>query len=277
MGIQFGPYIRLARLDKPWGIVLLAWPTLSALVLTKASTPSLWILFIAGILLTRSAGCVFNDYADMWLDAKVSRTAQRPLVTGQVSPNQALIFFVCLMLSAATLLWFLPFKAQLCGLLSGILLSIYPYTKRYISTPQLFLGLVFSQGIPMAYLSTNTPIGAQAILFYAIVVLWVIIYDTIYALTDYQDDIHTSVGSTAIALGSYVFPFIQYGYIILILSWLLWGLTLNGFFHLFLIPLAHNLYQQLKFVKQSYYFKAFLLNQSAGLYILIGIIVSSYQ
>jgi 4-hydroxybenzoate polyprenyltransferase len=272
------PYIQLARLDKPWGIVLLAWPTLSALIITSKSFDiALWIVFILGIILTRSAGCVINDYVDMWLDGSVARTSHRPLVSGLISPHHALIFLGILLSLSASLLYFLPTAARICAVISAILIVIYPYTKRYFRAPQLFLGIVFSQGILMAYFSNGYPIDLKLIVFYIATVFWVIIYDTIYALTDYHDDLKMGSRSLATTLGPRAIPFIQYGYILLSTVWVLWGVhaQMTIYYYIMLLLCMYNYSQQSSLINKHKYFQAFLLNQSAGIYIFIGILVSS--
>lgn len=263
-------YLRLARLDKPWGMVLLAWPTLSSLVLTQADL-NIWWVFLVGIVLTRSAGCVINDYADRWLDHQVKRTQKRPLVSNQLTAKQALWFFVLLMLMAASLLYFLNQKARYLAVLSAVFLCVYPYTKRYIKAPQLFLGVVFSMGVPMVYVSQDK-LDQMGIFFFLLSVYWVVVYDTLYAMTDMEDDIKTNVGSLAIALGEYRewFVMLSYG-----LIWGLWGIWGYWFLPSFLwvwIPLGLNYYHQCLYMKKKQYFKSFLLNQSAGLMVFGGIV-----
>jgi 4-hydroxybenzoate polyprenyltransferase len=274
------PYLQLARLSKPWGIVLLAWPTVSALALSSSNlAASPWLVFLLGIVTTRSAGCVINDYADQWLDHRVERTKERPLVNGDVSAKQALAFFSILIVLSALLLLFLPLQVTYAAIIALLMLVSYPYMKRLINAPQLFLGMVFSQGIPMAYLANNHSFDTIMLGFYGITVLWVITYDTIYALSDYEYDVKMQAGSLAVTLGDYAPAAIQISYIAIFLLWGVWGCFahMSAIYYISLVACGLNLRQQVRFVKHKQYFSAFLLNQSAGLYLCLGIVVSCLQ
>lgn len=269
------PYILLTRLNKPWGILLLAWPTLIAILLSSTTpNPQVWIIFILGIIITRSLGCAINDYADQWLDGQVHRTHQRPLVSGLLFPYQALLTIMILSLLALSLLYFLPPQAIKPACLSAILMIIYPYTKRFLKAPQLFLGLVFSMGIPMAYITQNHPLDTTFITFFTLNLLWVIIYDTIYAMTDQKDDEQAGAYSLARTLSPHQSTFVQIGYICLAASWTLWGYTqaFSVYYFLFLIPIYKNLFTQYQLVKKSKYFQAFLLNTQVGTWLFIAVL-----
>ena len=190
----------LARLDKPIGTLLLLWPTLSALWLAAEGWPGwhLFLVFSLGTLLARSAGCIVNDLADIRFDARVKRTRDRPLVTGKVGRGQAIrlagaLWFVCLLLVLTTNGYTL--------LLSGVAVMvalIYPFMKRYTYLPQAVLGIAFSMGIPMAFAAVNNEISNIAWLLLIANVLWVVAYDTEYAMVDRDDDIRLGIKSTAI-------------------------------------------------------------------------------
>ena len=190
----------LARLDKPIGTLLLLWPTLSALWLAAEGWPGwhLFLVFSLGTLLARSAGCIVNDLADIRFDARVKRTRDRPLVTGKVGRRQAIrlagaLWFVCLLLVLTTNGYTL--------LLSGVAVMvalIYPFMKRYTYLPQAVLGIAFSMGIPMAFAAVNNEISNIAWLLLIANVLWVVAYDTEYAMVDRDDDIRLGIKSTAI-------------------------------------------------------------------------------
>lgn len=268
-------YCRLARLDKPWGAILLAWPTFIALTLVKAPI-WLWGVFILGVILTRSAGCVINDYADQWLDGHVERTCFRPLVSGEVTAHQALVFFAILMLLASALLLFLPVKAKLLALLSALMIVVYPYTKRWFPLPQLFLGLTFSMGVPMAYFSHQQPMTLQGWGLFLLSAVWVVLYDTIYALADIKDDQKLRVHSMALSLGKYAKGFIVYGYALLWVLWGVWATSLPafGYFTLPWLFLGINLWQQCTQIKDGQFFQAFLANQRAGGWLWLGVMLS---
>ncbi|MDG2526168.1 4-hydroxybenzoate octaprenyltransferase [Stenotrophomonas sp. HITSZ_GD] len=200
---RLGQYWKLVRGDRPIGTLLLLWPTWWALWLATGGVPSWWILFVftAGVWLTRSAGCVINDYADRWLDPYVERTRQRPLATGAVSGREALIVFAVLMLIAFALV--LTLNALTIGLsVIGLFLAAsYPYLKRYTHLPQVYLGMAFGWGIPMAFAAVQGEVPAIGWVLYLANILWSTAYDTWYAMVDREDDIKMGSHSTAILFG----------------------------------------------------------------------------
>ncbi len=198
------PYWRLMRGDRPIGTLLLLWPTWWALWLAADGFPPwhLLLIFTAGIWLTRSAGCVINDYADRWLDPHVERTRDRPLATGELSGAQALMTFVILMLVAFVLV-LLTNRLTLYLSVAGLFLAAtYPYVKRYTYLPQVYLGMAFGWGIPMAFAAVQDvfPPPLAWLLFLANV-LWATGYDTWYAMVDREDDLKVGAKSTAILFG----------------------------------------------------------------------------
>ncbi len=194
---------KLMRADRPIGTLLLLWPTWWALWLAAGGLPSLWILFVftAGVWLTRSAGCVINDYADRWLDPHVERTRDRPLVTGAVSGREALALFAGLMLVAFVLVLTLNRLTILLSFVGVFLAASYPYLKRYTHLPQVYLGLAFGWGIPMAFAAVQGEVPALAWLLYVANIVWSTAYDTWYAMVDRDDDIRMGSHSTAILFG----------------------------------------------------------------------------
>jgi 4-hydroxybenzoate polyprenyltransferase len=197
------PYLELMRLDRPVGTLLLLWPTLAALWLAAAETPSLTLIavFSAGTLLMRSAGCVINDIADRRFDGQVRRTAERPLATGRVPVTGALALFALLVLAAACLLVFLNPLTRLIACGGLFIASIYPLMKRWTYLPQVVLGAAFSWGLVMAYTATRDALPASAWLLFIASMLWIVAYDTIYAMVDRDDDLKIGVRSTAILFG----------------------------------------------------------------------------
>lgn len=196
-------YVRLTRLDRPIGILLLLWPTLWALWLAAKGAPPLPILliFMAGVVLTRSAGCVINDYADRWLDPHVERTRARPLAAGHVGGGEALALFVVLMAIAFGLVLLTnPLTVYLSLAAAGLAVT-YPYMKRVIWFPQLVLGAAFSMAIPMAYTAMDQAIGPVTVLLFCANLLWTTAYDTLYAMVDRDDDLRAGARSTAILFG----------------------------------------------------------------------------
>jgi len=200
---RWSAYARLLRLDRPIGILLLLWPTLWALWLAAGGLPPIGTLaiFVAGVVLTRSAGCVINDYADRWLDADVERTRTRPLSSGEVSGSEALIIFAVLMLLALGLVFLTNRLTVYLAAVAAALAVIYPYMKRLIWFPQVVLGAAFSMSIPMAYTALGVDIGPITVLLFCANLLWTTAYDTLYAMVDREDDIKAGARSTAILFG----------------------------------------------------------------------------
>ncbi|WP_313317362.1 4-hydroxybenzoate octaprenyltransferase [Stenotrophomonas sp.] len=203
LSARLGHYWKLMRADRPIGTLLLLWPTWWALWLAADGTPPLWTLFVftAGVWLTRSAGCVINDYADRWLDPHVKRTKERPLATGAVSGREALALFAGLMLVAFALV--LTMNALTIGLsfIGVFLAASYPYLKRYTHLPQVYLGMAFGWGIPMAFAAIQGEIPPLGWVLYAANILWSTAYDTWYAMVDRDDDLKVGSHSTAILFG----------------------------------------------------------------------------
>ncbi len=196
-------YWKLIRGDRPIGSLLLLWPTWWALWLAAGGVPSWWVLFVftAGVWLTRSAGCVINDYADRWLDPHVERTRQRPLATGEVSGREALVVFAVLMLVAFGLVLTLNVLTIGLSFIGLFLAATYPYLKRYTHLPQVYLGLAFGWGIPMAFAAVQGHVPVIGWVLYLANILWSTAYDTWYAMVDRDDDIRMGSHSTAILFG----------------------------------------------------------------------------
>jgi 4-hydroxybenzoate polyprenyltransferase len=196
-------YWALVRGDRPIGWLLLLWPTWWALWLAAGGLPPLGALaiFTAGVWLTRSAGCVVNDYADRWLDPQVERTRARPLATGAVSPREALWLFVAMMFAAFLLVCLTNPLTILLSIAGVFLAATYPFLKRYTHLPQLYLGIAFGWGIPMAYAAVLGTVPQVAWLLFLGNLLWTTGYDTWYAMVDRDDDRRMGAKSTAILLG----------------------------------------------------------------------------
>jgi len=196
-------YWKLVRGDRPIGWLLLLWPTWWGLWLAAGGLPPLWplLVFSAGVWLMRSAGCVVNDHADRWLDGSVERTRGRPLATGAVSGREALLVFATLLLAAFALV--LTLDRLTVGLsLIGVLLAMsYPYLKRYTYLPQVYLGMAFGWGIPMAFAAIQGRVPAIAWVLYVANIFWATAYDTWYAMVDRDDDLRMGAKSTAILFG----------------------------------------------------------------------------
>ena len=200
---RWGQYWKLMRADRPIGTLLLLWPTWWALWLAAGGLPPLWTLFVftAGVWLTRSAGCVINDYADRWLDPHVKRTKDRPLASGRVSGREALLLFAGLMLVAFALVLSMNWLTIGMSFIGVFLAASYPYLKRYTHLPQVYLGLAFGWGIPMAFAAVQGEVPAIGWLLYGANILWSTAYDTWYAMVDRDDDLKMGSHSTAILFG----------------------------------------------------------------------------
>ena len=198
-------YYRLMRLDKPVGILLLWFPTAWALWFANHGAPpwTLSILFFMGTILMRTAGCLINDIADRHLDRYVARTKDRPLAAGEVTLTATWGLFTGLLCVAYAILLQLPGPCVPMAFIALGLTLLYPFCKRFLKAPQCILGLAFSMGIPMAYAASYASLDETAYLLWGITILWVIAYDTEYAMADRDDDRRLGVQSTAILFGSY--------------------------------------------------------------------------
>ncbi|MCB1863851.1 MAG: 4-hydroxybenzoate octaprenyltransferase [Chromatiales bacterium] len=198
-----GAYLRLMRFDRPIGFFLLGWPTLWALWIAAEGPPPLWLLlvFIAGIIVTRAAGCVINDYADRDIDPHVARTASRPIASGQIKPENALALFGVLMLIALILVLTLPALAWLLAVAGALLAATYPFMKRFHHLPQVHLGAAFGVAVPMAYAAVQDSLPPIAWLLFTATLVWTVAYDTMYAMADREEDLRIGVKSTAILFG----------------------------------------------------------------------------
>ena len=191
------------RLDRPVGTLLLLWPTLAALCMAAGQLPplSLLLIFTLGTFAMRSAGCVINDYADRDVDGHVKRTKQRPLATGAIAPRNALWLFFGLVAGAGALVLFLNRDTQLLAIGGLGLAVLYPFMKRWTHLPQVVLGAAFSWGIPMAWSAQQATVPSTAWLMFVASLLWIVAYDTEYAMVDRDDDLKIGVKSTAILFG----------------------------------------------------------------------------
>ncbi len=196
-------YARLMRLDRPIGAWLLLWPARWALWIAGDGRPteSLLVIFVAGTVLARSAGCVINDFADRGYDPHVRRTADRPLARGSVSTTEALALFAVLGAAALALVIPLNRPARLLALAGGVVTVIYPFLKRFFPLPQAWLGIAFAWSVPMAFAAQTGSVPGVAWVLFAAAACWIVAYDTIYAMVDRDDDLRIGVHSSAILFG----------------------------------------------------------------------------
>jgi 4-hydroxybenzoate polyprenyltransferase len=196
-------YLRLMRADKPIGTLLLMWPTLWALWIAARGFPQwhLLLIFLPGVFLMRSAGCVINDYADRNFDNHVQRTAQRPLATGSISKREALLLCASLCVLAFVLVLFTNKLTIMLAFVAVLLAGSYPFMKRYTHLPQVVLGAAFGWGIPMAFAAQSDSLPRGCWILFIANLLWTVVYDTFYAMVDRDDDLKIGVKSTAILFG----------------------------------------------------------------------------
>jgi|GEM_PF-187469 len=271
-------YYYLTRLDKPVGILLLLWPVLWALWVASEGSPDsdLLIIFILGVIIMRSAGCIINDLADRNLDRHISRTRDRPITSGRVEVLEAAELAVLLLLCAVILVLNLNDLTFKLSFVAVFLAIIYPFMKRFTYLPQVFLGLAFAWSVPMAFAAQTGSVPEIAWLLFITTVLWAIVYDTMYAMVDKEDDIKIGVKSTAILFDDadrLIIGFIQ---LMILCSQLLMGVKLGlGQYYYAGIAIASllSVYQQ-ELIKDRIpekCFRAFLNNQWYGMVIFAGL------
>ncbi|MAL50829.1 MULTISPECIES: 4-hydroxybenzoate octaprenyltransferase [unclassified Methylophaga] len=280
LATQLRPYWQLTRMNRPIGILLLLWPTLTALWIAADGLPDIKILliFIAGVVLMRAAGCAINDFADRHIDGQVWRTENRPLATGALSAKQAVLTFVVLALFAFMLVLLLNTFTIALSLVAVLLAAVYPFMKRFTYLPQLVLGMAFGWAIPMAFAAQTNALPAIVWWLFVANIIWTTMYDTFYAMADREDDLQAGVKSTAILFGQkdlLIQGMLQIGYLLILLFI---GLQLQ-FGMLFYIGLA---IAAVLFVYQLWLskdrerhacLKAFLNNNWVGAVIFISIVL----
>jgi len=277
---QVRNYAKLMRIDKPVGIWLLLWPMLWALWLAGEGHPNqgLFVVFMLGVFIMRSAGCVLNDYADRKIDPYVERTRARPIASGAVSPAEALILFAALSLIAVGLATMLNHQAQLLAIVAAGLTVAYPFIKRYVSVPQFVLGAAFGWAVPMAFAAQTGETPQLAWLVFGVALIWAVVYDTFYAMVDREDDIKVGVKSTAILFGD-VDLFVIAGLQTLMLLGLIFvGLRAAlGFWYFAAVAIAACLMAYHLWLARDRQpagcFAAFLHNHIIGLVVFIGIVL----
>jgi len=275
-----GDFIALMRLDKPIGIYLLLWPTLWALWIAGKGSPSManLVIFVVGVILMRSAGCVINDFADRKIDGHVARTRQRPLTSGKIQSREAILLF-CLLVASSFVLVLLTNANTVWLSFGGLALAAcYPFMKRYTYYPQVVLGAAFSWGMPMAFMAETGELPATLWLLYMANLLWTVAYDTYYAMTDRADDLKIGVKSTAILFGDADRVIIATLQGMALLCLLLAGqrFELGLYYNLGLLVAAACFAWEFHLTRRRQpqaCFQAFLHNHWAGLAIFVGIVL----
>ena len=274
-------YWLLMRMNRPIGSLLLLWPTIWSLIIAAQGLPSWYVLgvFVLGVFLMRSAGCVINDFADRHVDGHVKRTKLRPLPAGLVTSKEAIgLFLVLTLLSFLLVLTMNTLTIQL-SFVAIILAFIYPFMKRYTHFPQLFLGLAFSWAIPMAWAAQTGSLPWNVWFLFAINALWTIAYDTQYAMVDRDDDIHIGIKSTAIFFGRHdklaigILQLMTLAMLVLVGVYYQLG---QSYYWAILIVGALFAYQQhlIRHREREQCFSAFLNNNYIGMVVAVGLLIA---
>ena len=274
-------YARLARFDRPIGTWLLLWPALWALWVAGSGRPDqkVLIVFAAGVVVMRAAGCVINDFADRDIDPHVKRTRERPLAARRVSPAEALL--LCAVLGAAAL-WLVlrlnPFTIKLAVIGAALTVS-YPFVKRFFPLPQLYLGISFGGwSVLMAFAAQRDALPRIAWVLYIAAVVWAAVYDTIYAMVDREDDLTIGVKSSAILFADMDRVLIGALQAMMLFALVLAGRDMNfgGCYYGGLVACALLfLYQQwlIRAREPAACLRAFLNNNYVGMAIFIGLLL----
>ncbi|MBT43037.1 MAG: 4-hydroxybenzoate octaprenyltransferase [Idiomarina sp.] len=275
---KLNAYWRLMRADRPIGTYLLAWPTIWALLIGGNGEPSLklFVLFMLGTFLMRSAGCVINDFADRNLDGHVSRTHQRPMPAGEVTATEAVLVFGLLLFAAFIVVLQFNTQTVMLSFAAAGVAALYPFCKRWTHLPQVVLGVAFSFGILMAFSAQNSTQWFIAGVLFVTNVIWTVMYDTEYAMADREDDLQVGIRSTAILFGRHdrliigLLQLITVALLTYVAYWFDWSwpllLALAAIVGLFV-------YQQLLILERepSQCFKAFLHNHYVGMTFATGL------
>ena len=271
---------QITRMDKPIGTYLLLWPTYWALWIAADGFPNLYLLmvFSFGVFVMRSAGCVINDYADRHIDGQVKRTQQRPLVSGSMTSQEAIMLFgVLIGIAFGLVLTLSPFTIYL-SVVALLLAATYPFMKRFTQLPQVVLGAAFSWGMIMAFAEFRGEIPTVAWLLFTANLLWTVAYDTMYAMVDRDDDLKIGVKSTAILFGKHdkrIILFLQL--LTLALLFTVGEIQAFGWPYQLCLVISAGLfcYQQILIANRDRErcFQAFLHNHFVGLVIFIGVFI----
>jgi 4-hydroxybenzoate polyprenyltransferase len=273
--------MELIRLKKPIGVLLLLWPTISALWIAAEGLPDLdlLVIFLLGTFLMRSAGCCINDIADTNFDGQVNRTQARPLATGNLTRKDAIYFFLLLLLCSFVLVLFTNLATILLSFGAIVVASIYPFMKRVTNLPQVILGGAFSWGILMAFTAQTGGIPDGAYLLFIANSLWTIAYDTEYAMVDREDDLKLGLKSTAILFGTADRAMVALLNVMFLLSLMLAAnrFEMGGWFFIGLLIAAFLVVYQLFLIRErepGECFKAFLNNNWVGAAIFAGVVLN---
>ena len=280
---SWGPYARLARLDRPVGTWLTLLPCIAALIQAADGLPEFWrlVIFSLGALLMRSAGSTINDIWDRDFDKHVERTRFRPLTSGQVNLKQAVAFLLAQFFLSALLLFFINSYSRWLALALVPLVIIYPLCKRFTYWPQAVLGAAFNWGMLMAWTDTGNTLPLAAVLMWLGALTWQIGYDTIYAYTDIRDDERLGLRSTARRFGTQGIYWLSGFYIVSIILWVLAGywMQMSWAYHVVMLAVAAHLFWQLyrfDLNRPDRSFSLFRANILTGVLLLIAALAGVY-
>ena len=280
VAVQLRNYGRLMRIDKPIGLWLLLWPTLWALWIAGDGNPDqgLFVVFVLGVFVMRSAGCVLNDFVDRKIDPYVERTRDRPIASGAVAPFEALTLFVALGLIAIGLATMLNQPARMLAIVGAALTIVYPFIKRFVSIPQFILGAAFGWAVPMAFAAQTGELPQIAWVVFGAALIWAVIYDTFYAMVDREDDLKIGVKSTAILFGDADLFIIAGMQAVMLAALVFVGLRAElGFWYFLSLAVSACLMARHQWLarrrEREGCFQAFLQNHYIGLVVFIGILL----
>jgi 4-hydroxybenzoate polyprenyltransferase len=274
---KFNSLINLTRINKPIGVLLLLWPTLSALWLASEGIPNIKILviFILGTILMRSAGCVANDLADRNFDCFVKRTQNRPITSGLVSIQEAIILLLLLLIASFLLVTQLNYLTIWISFFAFLFALTYPFTKRFFKLPQIYLGVTFGFGVLMAFSAVQNQIPIEALILFLSNIFWAFSYDSHYAISDIEDDKKLNIHSAPLSFNNKIILMITLSYFLMFLHLFIIGVLkeFNFSFYVFLgLAIIISMYGcfESRYMDPSKNFKAFLRNNYVGLFIFLG-------
>jgi 4-hydroxybenzoate polyprenyltransferase len=280
LGRRLEEYLRLMRLNRPIGIWLLLWPTLWALWVAGNGRPDpkVLLVFVLGVTVMRSAGCIVNDFADRNVDPYVKRTRERPLAARRVTPAEALVLFACLSAAALWLVTRLDAFTLRFACIGAALTVSYPFLKRFFALPQLYLALAFSWGVPMAFAALVGSLPRAAWMMFVATIIWVTVYDTLYAMVDREDDLKIGVRSSAIVFADMDRVIVGVLQLMMLLALLLMGTSLhfgNAYVGGLAAAAVFFAYQQwlIRAREPGACLRAFQNNHYVGMSIFIGILL----
>ena len=276
---KLSAFINLTRINKPIGIFLLLWPTLTALFLASDGFPNTHILliFILGTIIMRSAGCIINDLIDSNIDPLVKRTRNRPIAAGIIRPKEAIIVLLLLLICAIFLVMQLNIFSFGIAFLALLFSLTYPFTKRFFVMPQVYLGITFGFGILMAFSAIQDTLPLEAIILFIANVFWAVSYDSHYAIMDMEDDKKININSTALFFGNKIMIMITLSYFFMFINLIFIGILKEFnliFFLMLAIALVIAIYGcfESRYMDSQKNFEAFLRNNYVGIFVFIGFV-----